>query len=57
MAATPEDNGPLVGDYLVGWLARREGRLRPSSFKSYRQVIGCYPKPHLVPVRTSGRSR
>ena len=45
--ATPYDDGPLLGDYLDEWLARRAVRLRPSSYKSYRQLIGCYLKPHL----------
>ena len=57
--ASADNGGPLLGDYLDEWLARRAGRLRPSSFKSYRQLIGCYLKPHLgdVPLHRLDRRR
>ena len=37
----------LLGAYLDQWQARRERQLRPSTRKSYRQLIRAYLQPHL----------
>lgn len=36
-----------VEDYLVEWLTRHRSQIRPTTHKSYRQVITCYLLPQL----------
>ena len=38
---------PRLGAYLDEWLERQATRLRPSTLKSYRQLVGAYLQPHL----------
>lgn len=38
---------PQLGPYLEEWLERQATQLRPTTLRSYRQVIGAYLLPHL----------
>ena len=43
-----EDSRMTLGQWLDIWLAEyKEGTIRPSTMKSYRQFIDCYIKPQL----------
>lgn len=43
----PDDDDPVLGDYLDEWLERRRTQLRPSTTSSYRRTIEAYLRPHL----------
>jgi integrase len=49
--------GPRLGSYLDEWLERQATQLRPTTLRSYRQVITAYLKPHLGEQRLTELDR
>lgn len=45
-----DDDSATLGAYLHDWHERRRTQLRPSTHKSYAQLIRCYLVPHLGEV-------
>lgn len=49
--------GPLLADYLLEWLECRADRLRPSTVRSYRQLITAYLDPAFGQYRLAELDR
>ena len=52
-----DEGVPTVAAYLDEWLDRRRTQLRPSTHKSYRQLVRAYLVPHLGECRLDGLDR